>query len=97
MSRRRHATSPPRHRRPATSRGPRVVALTLTGSLSSGAFLLGGAAPAMAADPVSQSEGRFLGGTVLGTDLASLLSVASAQAASAGVPVEMLNPLTVAR
>ena len=50
----------------------------------------------MAADPVSQSEGRFLGGTVLGSDLATLLSVASAQAASAGVPAEMLNPLTIA-
>jgi hypothetical protein len=50
----------------------------------------------MAADPVSQSEGRFLGGTVLGTDLATLLSVAAAQAASVGVPDEMLNPLSVA-
>lgn len=87
---------PNRHRRPKATQRPRLVAMTLTGSLSSGALLLGSAAPAMAADPVSQSEGRFLGGSVLGTDLATLLSVASAQAASAGIQDEMLNPLSVA-
>lgn len=84
------------HRRPASKRGTRVVAMTVTGSLSAvGMVLAAGAAAADTHQPVSQAEGRFLDGAG-SIDLDGIAAIAAAQAENHGEadPVVDRNPLT---
>lgn len=84
------------HRRPAAKRGTRVVAMTVTGSLSAaGMVLAAGAAAADSHQPVSQAEGRFLEGAG-SIDLDDIAALAAAQAENHGEadPVVDRNPLT---
>ena len=74
------------------SAGRRFFAATLTTALVAGAIVgTGGVADAVS--PAAQSEGRFLGGTVLGGDLAGLLSVAPATASAPPATTDV-EPLT---
>src|SRR5690349_12204826 len=90
---------PPQHRRPGARVGPgrRAVALTMSGGLSAAGLLLT-AGTAAADDPVSQAQGQFLSGSVLGADLSALLAVFPATANNVGAPAQVLqlNPLTIA-
>ncbi|MBM9467796.1 choice-of-anchor G family protein, partial [Nakamurella leprariae] len=60
-------------------------------ALTAGTALVG-MGVATAAGPVSQAEGRFLGGTVLGLDLDSVLTVAPATAVNPGEPDRVVSP-----
>jgi hypothetical protein len=84
------------HRRPSSKRGTRVVAITVTGSLSAaGMVLAAGAAAADSHQPVSQAEGRFLEGAG-SIDLDDIAALAAAQAENhvEADPVVDRNPLT---
>ncbi len=82
------ANSPHSHRRPAPARkyGRRAAAMTATGTLVAGGLVLG-AAPAVAADrDVANASGRFLSGTVAGTNLDTILAIAGVKAKNDGSP-----------
>lgn len=93
MSARLHAT----HRRPraASTLGPRVMALTVTGSLSAVSLVLAAGSASADTTPNSQAEGRFLDGRSGGLNLDNLANLAPAQAENNGGPtVTEVNPLT---
>jgi hypothetical protein len=73
----------PRTTARGTAIGRRIVAATTAFTLG-GAIALAGAAPAMAAGPVSWAEGRILSGSVLGINLDDIAALQPAQAENNG-------------
>ncbi|HUR74680.1 MAG TPA: choice-of-anchor G family protein [Sporichthya sp.] len=72
------------NRRPASTRGNRVMAMAVTGSLSAASLVLAAGAASADTTPNSQSEGRFLDGSSGGVNLDALANLAPAQAHNDG-------------
>lgn len=87
MSVRRETTkSKPKHRRPsvAARQGQRAVVFGVTGTMAAGGFVLAANSAVAAERITSQATGRFLSGSVGGTDLDTIVALAGAAAKNTG-------------